>query len=225
MRRLLFLVIAPLVGCTAVKSTYHLVEAQQAVSRAENRRANELAVYEYTMAVRFLEKAQEEAGYSDYKVSVDLARRSAEWADRSIIAIDSEGRDLDIEGMEQLPDWQLPEAPDPTEEDLSAPVPEAQGTAAEQTLWRELDMEGEDEGQPDLLPEDEDESGFIPEPPPPPDPEPLITPEDTTTTTTTTTTTPPKQPEPEPAEDEEPEEDEPPSFDIPAPAPTPWDAQ
>lgn len=223
MRRLLFLFIAPLVGCTAVKSTYHLVEAQQAVSRAENRRANELAVYEYTMAVRFLEKAQEEAGYSDYKVSVDLARRSAEWADRSIIAIDSEGRDLDLEGVDQLPDWQLPEAADPPEEDLSAPVPENQGTAEEQTLWRELDVDDEGEDQPDLLPEDEPEAappGFIPEPPPPPDPEPLITPEDTTTTTTT----PPEQPEPEP-EPEEDDEDEPPSFDIPAPAPSPWDAQ
>ena len=47
-------------GC-GIKSTVHLVAAQRAVERAAERGAGEDAAYEYTLAVRHLEKAREES--------------------------------------------------------------------------------------------------------------------------------------------------------------------
>ena len=47
------------------------------------------------MAEHYLNKAREEAGASDFKDSVQLAHGAAEWADKAIIAIEKEGRDLD----------------------------------------------------------------------------------------------------------------------------------
>ncbi|MBN2800369.1 MAG: hypothetical protein JXX28_14615 [Deltaproteobacteria bacterium] len=97
-------------GCTATKAAYHIVDAADAVSRAEERRAPELAVYEYTLATRYLDKAREEAGYSDYLASVRLSQLSEEWADRSIIAIDQEGRDVQLEGVDAAPQRTAPPA-------------------------------------------------------------------------------------------------------------------
>ena len=92
-------------GCTAAKATYQLVLAEQSVQRAEEYGAPELAVYEYTMSQRYLEKAREEAGYADYRVCVDLATKSAEWADKAIISIEQRGsnKKLDLEDVEGLP--------------------------------------------------------------------------------------------------------------------------
>ena len=86
-------------SCAATRASIQLVSAQRAVQRAKDQNAQELAVYEYTMAIRHLEKAREEAGYSDYKISVTLARDAAEWADKAIIVIDKEGRDVNIDEL------------------------------------------------------------------------------------------------------------------------------
>lgn len=94
---LFLLVLLPLMtGCAALKASYHISDASDALNRAEGRQAPELAVYEYTLASRYLAKAKEEAGYSDYRVSVELADLSASWSDRAIIAI-GEGRAAPME--------------------------------------------------------------------------------------------------------------------------------
>jgi len=117
---------ALLSGCAASKATYHLIDAQRAVKRAEERQAEELAVYEYTLANLYLQKAWEEAGYSDYKTSVELCDLAAEWADKAIIAIDTEGRDLDLVAPHQarsMPAQLAPTEPTPTEAAPTEPTP------------------------------------------------------------------------------------------------------
>src|SRR5678815_4764559 len=76
-------------GCTAARAEVSIVTADQALGRAREQDADTLAVYEYTMASRYLEKAKEEAGYSDFKAAQQLAAKSANWADQAIIAIES----------------------------------------------------------------------------------------------------------------------------------------
>ncbi len=126
-RPLVLLLVAVLAaGCTAAKASVTLVLADQAVDRAQEANAPELAVYEYTMAIRYLEKAREEAGYADYKASETLAKKAAEYADQSIIVIQRGGRDLKLdEAGDDLTD-------EPT------PLPSAAPPAAPE-LFDELD--------------------------------------------------------------------------------------
>jgi hypothetical protein len=111
-------------GCTAAKATVQIVTAEQALGRAREHEAAELATYEYTMAVRYLEKSKEEAGYSDYKTSESLARQAADWADQSIIAIERGGRGVGMEEagseLSDVPSARPPPAP------ASAPTPESE---------------------------------------------------------------------------------------------------
>jgi hypothetical protein len=86
-------------GCAATKATIQLHTANKSVTTAEKKGAPEHATYEYTMAARYLEKAKEEAGYSDFKVSVELARGASEWADQAIIVMEKEGRGLDPDSL------------------------------------------------------------------------------------------------------------------------------
>lgn len=128
MRAFLALAVLAASGCTAVKATVNLVAADQAVARAQDHRAPELAVYEYTMAIRYLEKAREEAGYADYKVAESLARQAADWADQSIIVIERGGRNLDLEDVgadmtDEPPDPDEPSDLDEPSEAPAAPTP------------------------------------------------------------------------------------------------------
>ena len=78
-------------GCTAVTSSYHLVDAELTVIRARNYGADEHAVYEYTMANRYLDKAREENGYAEFRMSSELAQTASEWADQAVISMDERG--------------------------------------------------------------------------------------------------------------------------------------
>ena len=109
------MLIATLGGCTAALSTVHLVLADEAVKRAEGYGAPDLATYEYTMAVLYLDKAREEAGYTEYRDSRDLAMTAAEWADEAVIVIQGGKMQSASEALEDLPD-----APEGT---LRAPPP------------------------------------------------------------------------------------------------------
>lgn len=93
----------------------HLVLADEAVKRAESYGAPDLAAYEYTMAVLYLDKAQEEAGYTEYRVARDLAVTAADWADEAIIVIQGGAMQSAGDSLEDLP-----EAP---EEFLRPPPP------------------------------------------------------------------------------------------------------
>ena len=86
-------------GCAATQAALQISKANKAVERAKENGAIEYAVYEYTMAENYLEKAREEAGYSDFKDSVTLANGAAEWADKAIIVIKKEGRGLDLDSL------------------------------------------------------------------------------------------------------------------------------
>ncbi len=93
MRFSILLVIAAALapGCTAINASYHLVDAEITVNKSRDYGADVHAVYEYTMALRYLDKAREENGYSEYKLSAELAQTAAEWADQAVISMDERG--------------------------------------------------------------------------------------------------------------------------------------
>lgn len=119
-------------GCMAAKAGIGLVEAESALQRASEYDAEELATYEYTMARRYLQKAYEEHGYSDYRVADALARQSATWSDRAIIFIERRGRGalIDLRDLsdtvapptQNVPPPEEPPPPgEPTDEELFGP--------------------------------------------------------------------------------------------------------
>jgi hypothetical protein len=86
----------PVGGCAAAKSSLHLVAADNALSRARARDADQAAPYEYTMATRYLDKAREEFGEADYRVAEALSRACAKWADQAIITMEQRGPSIDM---------------------------------------------------------------------------------------------------------------------------------
>jgi hypothetical protein len=117
-------------GCTATKASIQIVSAEDNLRRARDYDADELAAYEYTMAIRYLEKAREEAGHSEFRIADALARQSAVWSDRAIIFVESRGRsDLRLEDFEE---GVAPQGPPPEEE--AAPAPASVPTGLEDIL-------------------------------------------------------------------------------------------
>ncbi|MBX2796492.1 MAG: DUF4398 domain-containing protein [Myxococcales bacterium] len=123
-------------GCTASKASLQLVSAEQALLRAERFEAPTRAEYEYTMAVRYLEKAREEAGYSDFRIADALARKSAEWSDRAIIFVERGGK-----ALLQFDDVTDDAAPPAPVEQPIAPTPEEPEDAFEVDEELELEVE------------------------------------------------------------------------------------
>lgn len=122
MRRLVpIALLVVLAGCTAAKASIQIVNAEQSLTRAETQGAPDIAAYEFTMAKLYLEKAQEEAGYSEFRIADALARQSAEWSDRAVIFVEKRGR-TEIE----LDDFVLPEktTPDPVPKTAPTPAPD-----------------------------------------------------------------------------------------------------
>ncbi len=122
-------------GCTAIKATVQMADAEKALNSAREFGAQDMATYEYTMAMRYLEKAKEEISYNEFLVSENLSKKSQEWSDKAIIFIQRGGRmDLSGEDFGTVPDKailpdELPDAPvdDPGDDDLweSTTVPDA----------------------------------------------------------------------------------------------------
>lgn len=111
-----------LVGCTASKASIQIVNADDALRRAREYDADRLAEYEYVMAMRYLEKAKEEAGHSEFRVADALARHSAEWSDRAIIFVEKRGRsDLQLDDFSE--DSMSPSVDAPAPQPAPAPVP------------------------------------------------------------------------------------------------------
>lgn len=107
-----------LAGCTAAKASIQIVSAEESLRQAREYDAEAIAAYEYTMAMRYLEKAKEEAGYSQFRMADALARQSMEWSDRAIIFVERRGRsDID------LSDFQEGAPPAPAPAPAPAPVP------------------------------------------------------------------------------------------------------
>lgn len=107
----LLVIASSLVAGCGIRSTIHVVRAREAIERAEERGAAQNAAYEYTLAVRYLEKAREEAAHSRHGDAIDLARRAEELADQAVITMAERGV-----GGEAAPEAAAPEAaaPEPT---------------------------------------------------------------------------------------------------------------
>jgi len=58
-------------------------KARQAVAEARQAGAERAAPYEYTAAVEYLKKAEEEGSHAEYRVAIELGRRSEDFAKRA----------------------------------------------------------------------------------------------------------------------------------------------
>lgn len=134
------ILLVALSGCTAIKSSVHLIQAEQDLTKAEQRNADDEAIYEYTMALRYLEKAREENGYSDYKDSAELSKSSSEWSEKAVMVVEMGGpsyRPPPPEASDELPDGsddelaplddEPPATPEPAAPAPAAPLPEDDG--------------------------------------------------------------------------------------------------
>lgn len=134
--RTLLPLLALVAGCTAIKSTVHLTEAETAVREAEARNAQALATYEYTMALRYLEKAREEAGHAEFGISAALSKKSMHWADKAIIAVEGGRRVAVPDTLSDAPPVHLPAAPTPSAPSAPAePAEPRPGDEFQDTLW------------------------------------------------------------------------------------------
>src|SRR5687767_1455074 len=79
-------------GCTAVRASYYLLDAQRKFDAAVAEGAEQKAPYEYTLAREFLQKAKEEDGYSDFGASEMLSRKSIEYAAVAFEKASDDGR-------------------------------------------------------------------------------------------------------------------------------------
>ncbi|MBI3179477.1 MAG: DUF4398 domain-containing protein [Deltaproteobacteria bacterium] len=67
-------------GCGPIVSGVEIVNANVALSAAETAGAKRTAIYEYTAAREYLQKAREEHGYSDFWASRVYAERALDYA-------------------------------------------------------------------------------------------------------------------------------------------------
>ena len=80
-RKLVFVaLILPFVGGCAARSTLQIVQAEQALYLAREAEAPDRAVFEWTLAEQYMQKAREEWSHSDYGAADELARKSIHWA-------------------------------------------------------------------------------------------------------------------------------------------------
>lgn len=108
-------------GCAAGRNVYYLWDAQRAFQEAELKEASTKAIYEYTLAREYLMKAREEAGYSDYRESEDLARKALEWSNKAaeIAEYGTSERELLLQEAEK----NAPDLGEPAEKKAPTPTP------------------------------------------------------------------------------------------------------
>jgi len=117
------ILVASLAGCTAAKSGYHLVKAEQAYAAAVVHEASERAPYAWTMADSYMKKAREEWGHSDFEASEQLSAKAVEWATRAAEVAES-SRDLDA--LDSAPEV-VPEEVERTDEPEQPAIQPAEG--------------------------------------------------------------------------------------------------
>ena len=108
-----------LTGCTAGRATYMLVNAEREYQTAVEQGADQRAVYEITLAHEYLQKAKEEAGYSEYGPVDQLCKASITW---SQTAYKKSTDDVPETNPEVVPDERLPETQQPTKPTSNEPV-------------------------------------------------------------------------------------------------------
>lgn len=100
-------------GCTAGRATFMLVNAEREYQTALEQGADQKAVYEITLAHEYLQKAKEEAGYSDYGPVDQLCKASITWSQTAYKKSSDEIPDADQQVVpeERLPETQQPKPP------------------------------------------------------------------------------------------------------------------
>ena len=120
-------------GCTAIKSTVHLAQAEQAVQLAREAEAPEQAPYAWTMAEQLILKAREEWAAADYGPAETLSKQALEAAAKAEETARTAPR------PEQRPfGADLPEAPDAVDSSdaaEAAPAAPAPATPAADEPW------------------------------------------------------------------------------------------
>ncbi len=77
----MILALVPLLtGCASIKATVPMAQLEQAMLDAEAARAQDNAIYEYTLAEQYRLKSHEEWGHSDYGAAEQLARTALQHA-------------------------------------------------------------------------------------------------------------------------------------------------
>jgi hypothetical protein len=71
-------------ACGPILSTQSISDARDAVEQATAAEASTYATYEYISAIEYLNKAEEEWGYSDFQQAVDYARRAEAFAQQAL---------------------------------------------------------------------------------------------------------------------------------------------
>lgn len=147
MVRALIPMVALLFACSAGRASVALVQADRAIDSARARGAAEQAAFEMRMAEAYLIKAREEAQFSSYRQSVELARGAADWADKAVITMESDGSS----GADSAPDAPggvtkpTPGTPEPSAEPAPtiAPAPRADppAPAPSRDAWTQRDTE------------------------------------------------------------------------------------
>src|SRR5687768_8845152 len=97
-------------GCTAVRATYYIVDAEKKYQAAVAEGALEQAPYEITMASEFLTKAKEEDGYSDFGATEMLCRKSIEYSAAAYERSSDDGRP-DVKDADEIVPEEKPEEP------------------------------------------------------------------------------------------------------------------
>lgn len=93
---LLTLLLTPLLlpllgGCTAGRASFVILNAQREYQEALSQGADAKAVYECTLAYEYLQKAREEAGYSQYRAVENLCNTSISWSQAAYTVASGEG--------------------------------------------------------------------------------------------------------------------------------------
>jgi hypothetical protein len=86
------LLVACAIGCGPIEYIDVSTKAGAALAAAKRVDAERLAPYEYTAAEEYLHKAREEAGYSQYQVSIEFGRRAEALAMRARALAEAKAR-------------------------------------------------------------------------------------------------------------------------------------
>jgi len=70
-------------ACGPARSTILIIDAQAALDGATTAQADKYALYEYTAAEAYLQKAREEQGYADFEPAMDFAEKAKEMAQKA----------------------------------------------------------------------------------------------------------------------------------------------
>ena len=100
------------VGCGPVEYMNQVtLRASSEVAAARAAGADKHAIYEFTMAVEYLHKAREEAGYADYQAAIRLGKTSEQMA-REARRISLDKTRTETGGSDEAPDAAVAPVPE-----------------------------------------------------------------------------------------------------------------